>query len=326
MNTLGVGLIGYGNWARTAYRPVLTKCDGVRIAAIAARSAATRTLADEDIDGVTTYSDYRKLLEDPLVDAVMISFPIAMHAEAVTAAVEAGKHAFFEPPIGCDWEQIERMISVIGSTKQVMQADLELRYLPVIDAVRDRIDRGAIGPVRMAQVRLWCDWGVKGQFASEGQREGFFLSMGCWYLDVLDVVFGEAPTSVQVAGGYARNGALFDHGWATLKYPGGGVGQFEVNLLAPADRDIRLRVAGEDGEIDVDLLSGRGRWRGKDTVWHLIEAPASEPVHGFVGMRESIIDFLVAIREQRLPRVGLDVIHRVHKATWQCTAAEKKAL
>jgi predicted dehydrogenase len=166
---------------------------------------------------------------------------------------------------------------------------------------------------------LWCDWGAKGQCAHEGQHEGFFLWLGCWYLDVLDVVFGEAPTSAHVAGGLARNGHLFDHGWATLTYPSGAVGQFEVNLLAPADRDIRLRVAGDSGEIDVDVYAGRGRWRGADGVWHLIEAPASEPTCGFPGMRESILDFLAAIRDGRPARAGIDVIRRVHAAAWQCS-------
>jgi predicted dehydrogenase len=321
MSELKIGLIGYGVWARTAYRPVLDEADDVRIVAVAAPSEATREQAAHDIDDVTTFDDYHKLLADPTVDAVMISLPGALHADAVTAAVGSGKHVFFEPPIGCDEQEIERALSAINSAQQIVQADLELRYLPVIEAVRQRLDREAIGQVRMAQVRLWCDWGAQGQFANEAQREGFFLWLGCWYLDVLDVVFGEAPASAQVAGGRARNGALFDHGWATLTYPSGAVGQFEVNLLVPADRDIRLRVAGDSGEIDVDLYTGRGRWRGGDGVWHLIEAPASEPTCGFPGMRESILDFLAAIREGRPPRADLNVIRRVHEAALRCSVS-----
>ena len=45
-------------------------------------------------------------------------------------------------------------------------------------------------------------------------------------------------------------------------------------------------------------------------------------MHGFAGMRESILDFITAIRTGRPPKVGLDVIRRVHEAALACAESE----
>ena len=113
---------------------------------------------------------------------------------------------------------------VAASKGVVVQADMELRCLPVMEAVGRLVREGAIGEVLMGKVRLWCDWGRDGKWTPVGDAEGFWLWLGCWYLDVLDVVFGAAPRAAKVTGGRAMNGKMMDYGWANLTYPGGWCG------------------------------------------------------------------------------------------------------
>ena len=324
MQTCRIGLVGFGNWPRQAYAPVIKAMPDVQVTAVAAPSEATRALARDAFgDHLVCLENYRDLLAEETVDAVMIALPNGLHAEAIEAAARAGKHVFFEPPLANDECAAERVVDVLAECGQVVQADLELRYLPVLQAIVGHIDSGEMGRPLMARIRLWCDWGYKGgPWQDEVQGQSFFHWLGCWYLDVLDAIFTASPTSASVVGGRACNGTLLDHGWASLIYPENRLGQFEFNLVAAQGTKIELLVALQAGEIHADLKTGGWQWRGESGDWHHSRAPASEPVCGFEGMRESIEDFVGAIRTGAAPRADLEAMRRVQHAAQLCVDFE----
>lgn len=323
MNAHRIGLIGFGEWARRSYLPILREMSHVRVVAVAARSESTRQLAKKEIgSGVQLYGDYHGLLADGAVESVMISLPNELHAEAIEAAAASGKNIFFEPPVGLNETEILRVLEVLDRTKQHVQADLELRYLPVIQQVRNLIKGGKAGDLLMSKITLWCDWGVGGRW-KELENQGFFLWLGCWYLDVLDAIFAAGPIRAQVAGGYAGNGRMMDHGVATLSYPAGRTGIFEFNLLATEPARITLQVTGAEGEIHADLQEGIYRWRTRGSGWNEDQAACSLPVHGFAGMRESIADFVNAVATGGRVIADAKVCRRVNWAALMCAKAEK---
>jgi predicted dehydrogenase len=68
----------------------------VRVHTVAARSGVTLQLACDTFGPQTvTTNDYRNLLENNGIDALMIALPNAMHAPVLTEAASAGKHIFF---------------------------------------------------------------------------------------------------------------------------------------------------------------------------------------------------------------------------------------
>jgi len=324
MNRLKLGLVGLGKWPRQAYLPVLKELDAAEITAAAARTAESRQFArDQFGEQIAVYADYRDLLRDENVDAVMLALPNELHTAAVEAALGSGKHVFYEPPLGHGREEIRRLLAGMADGNRVVQADLELRYLPVVRAVCDLLAAGTIGKALMARITLWCDWGYGGgDWGPDVEKEGFFPWLGCWYLDVLDCVFGSLPLRADVLGGYAASGRLMDHGWASLEYRGGGIGQFEFNLVAVEGLEVRLAVLGSKGELRADIVSGRCRWRQAGSTQQVATYAHSEPAHGFVGMRESIVDFVAAIRCGRPPKAGVDVARRVHAGMLACARSE----
>jgi predicted dehydrogenase len=204
-----------------------------------------------------------------------------------------------------------------------MQADLELRCLPVMDVVRNHLDAGTIGDPLMARVRLWCDWGYDGgPWLEEVGAQSFFLWLGCWYFDLLDRVYQVPALRASVTGGYAMNDRLMDHGLVTLEFPNRRIGCFEFSLVAVEGTQIDLSIAGTRGELRADLMSGLCRWRTRQEPWRETRVPGSEPVHGFAGMRESIAEFVRAVRTGSRPRADLAVCGRVHAIALACASAE----
>ncbi len=326
MDAIRVGLMGLGHWARGAYAPVLRELQYVHIVAVSARSEETFAFAREQFGAdIALYSDPGDLAADEDVDAVMIALPNRLHGSAARAAVASGKHVFVEPPVGFDADEISAVLRSVEDYDAVFQTDLELRYTPVMRLVADRVHSGLFGEPLMARVRLWTDWGYGGgEWLEEAEAQGFFLWLGCWYLDVLDVVFAASPLRASVIGGRAMNRELLDHGWAALEYPAGGLGELEFSLIAPEKQQITLRVTGPNAELEADLWTGDCRWRHRGEDWHEEHAPCSQPVHGFVGMRESIQDFFACIRSGSAPRADLAATRRVHEAAVACMRSEQE--
>ncbi len=318
-----LGLIGLGEWPRQAYVPVLKELEGVDVVAVAAKSLATQQYAREQFGDVVVYSDYSDLCEDPRVEAVVLAVPNPIHEAALTAAVSSGKHLFYEPPIAHCPEAIKRILDAMSASDRVIQPNFELRWLPVVRMLGERVRAGVIGDLLMATVHLCCNWGYGGgQWKYNPQEEGFFPWLGCWYLDVLDCVFAAAPERATVTGGYAANGRLMDHGWASLQYPAGRIGRFDFNLVAVSGLEVGLSVLGSRGEAEADLIRGGLRWRGPGGVWEETAHPASQPACGFVGMRECLSGFIESVRTGMPWEPHVEIARRVHTAMLMCAQAE----
>lgn len=325
MKTLKIGLIGLGEWPRRAYVPALKELDTAEVAAVAARSVETRQYAREQFgDGLKTYADYGELLADESIEAVMLALPNTLHSQAIKDALASGKHIFCEPPLAHDAEEIAGIVNIMETCRQAVQLNLELRYLPVIAAVKRLLDSGEVGQPMMSKVRLLCNWrrGVQGQ-QNDNERRGFFPWLSCWYLDLLDCVFPAMPLRASVSGAYASGGSLMDHGFATLEYCGGGIGQFEFFLLGSDSLSITLEIFTTDGEISADIVSGNLSWRKTGSPRQCESHPAASPAYGFEGMRECIEAFVdAALAGNPLP-ANARLARRIHAGMTACMVAEE---
>ena len=325
MKTLRIGIIGLGYWPRQAYIPILKQLDRARVVAVAAPSNSTRQFALEQFgDELKIYADYHDLLADDSIDAVMLALPHSLYAQALPAALAADKHVFCEPPLSHKPAEIANMLALMEASTKVAQLDLELRYLPVVAAVRRLLEGGRVGRPMMARVRLLCDWrrGITEE-QNENEREGLFPWLSPWYLDLLDCIFPQSPVRASVTGAYAGADHLMDHGFATLEFAGGGIGQYEFFLLGSNEISISLDILTSDGEIQVDIPSGKWQWRKTNEPIVQEHDPASQPAYGFVGMRECIEGFVDAALQDKPVLADTDVARRIHAGMFACMLSER---
>jgi len=329
MDTVNLGLIGLGGWPREAYIPNLKKLPSAHVVAACAPGERSRAYAQEQFgNGLITYSDYRDLLADDEVEAVMIAVPNRLHSEVTIAAAQSGKHLFFEPPIGTNQQEIDATLAALQEAKGVVQIDHELRYAPVTRRVQQMLSEGAVGDPLSVKSQLWADWGFDSS-ASGGseQPEGFFLWLGCWYLDLLDCIFAGVPLRADVFAGSAKHGGMADNGWALLQYPADKLGCWEFTMLNCEGQEVSLYVHGTEGELLADIWNGTIRWRNggglhsTGKAWREETVPCEQPPHGFAGMYESIAGFLEAVINGTLVAADLNVIRRVHAAAMACTTS-----
>lgn len=94
---LGVGIIGAGHFG-AAHAKALQSVPNARLVA-ACRNDTQGLGAFIEAFGGAGYLDYRDLLSDPNVDAVVIALPHHLHTDVAIACAEAGKHIMIEKPM-----------------------------------------------------------------------------------------------------------------------------------------------------------------------------------------------------------------------------------
>ncbi|MDG1342709.1 MAG: Gfo/Idh/MocA family oxidoreductase [Flavobacteriaceae bacterium] len=149
-----IGINGMG-WADTK---ALLKVPNVELVAICDvdQNVLEKRKTEFDKKGISVkiYSDYRKLLEQKDIDAVVIGTPDHWHALMMIHASEAGKHIYVEKPIGNSIGECRSMVGAqerYGNVVQVGQWQRSQQHFQ--DAV-NYIKTGVLGPIRT--VKVWC--------------------------------------------------------------------------------------------------------------------------------------------------------------------------
>lgn len=93
-----LGLVGYGNGGRHFHAPYIVSVPGLELAAVVARSAERRVLAQGDYPGVLVFDSLTALLAAGVVDAVTITTPPVTRRELVLEAIAAGVHVVADKP------------------------------------------------------------------------------------------------------------------------------------------------------------------------------------------------------------------------------------
>jgi len=156
-DTLVIGAIGINGmgWSDTK---ALLNIPGVKLAAICDvdQNVLEKREAEMKAQGVRvkTFTDYRKLLEEKEIDAVVIGSPDHWHALMMIHACQAGKHVYVEKPIGNSVGECQAMVAAqehYGTVVQVGQWQRSQQHFQ--DAV-NYLATGALGPIRT--VKVWC--------------------------------------------------------------------------------------------------------------------------------------------------------------------------
>ncbi len=311
MNKLKVGMISFAHGHAFSYLDVLLKLPQVEVVGIADE---IKSRVDEvaTANGLRYYEDYKDLLADGEMDAVIICSENIHHAKLTIDAAQAGKHVICEKPLGISIDEMERMISVCNDNNVTLFTAFPCRYIaPVIDA-KAAIDRGDIGEILSIKGTnrgsMPGGWFVKPELSGGGA----LLDHTVHVMDLMNWFTGAQVNEV-----YAYAATLFhedlevdDTGMIHVKFDNGVFGVIDTSWSRPkafpAWGDVTLEIIGTKGSISVDSFnskndlyseqSGKGLYLswGDSMDFYMIQAfvdaliagrPA--PISGVDGMRSA---------------------------------------
>ena len=109
-------------------------------------------------------TDWRELVESPLIDIIDINTPNDSHAEIALAAAQNGKHILCEKPLALTVKQAQAMLAAAQKSKIVHMICHNYRRIPAIALARKLISEGALGQIYHYRARYAQDWPVDPEF------------------------------------------------------------------------------------------------------------------------------------------------------------------
>ena len=154
---LNVGVIGTGRGMAHANAALNAK--GVSLTYVCDVDQNRLGLAMKTVEGRGAkpkgISDFRRMLDDPKLDAVFIATCNHWHAPATILACSAGKHVYVEKPGSHNAREGERMVQAARKNQRRVQMGNQRRTWPGIREAISKLKEGAIGKVLFA--RCWYD-------------------------------------------------------------------------------------------------------------------------------------------------------------------------
>jgi predicted dehydrogenase len=148
---LRIGVIGTGDRGRTLIQNLL-KTRNCAVTAICDNYAPHLAKAQALLATSTpAFTDYRKLLDGRLVDAVVIATPLDVHAQPTIDAFDAGLHVWCEKAMARTIEDCTAMVAKARARRRVLQIGHQRMFNPTYLNALARIKAGEIGTV--TQVR-----------------------------------------------------------------------------------------------------------------------------------------------------------------------------
>ena len=269
--------VGLGRWAGVLAEGV-RKTPGLRIAACHTRSDERKEAFARKY-GCRPYPDYAAILEDPDVDAVVLTTPHSAHQEQVLAAARAGKHVFVEKPITVTLGDARACVEACERAGVVLMVGHCWRWVASVQKAKSLLDAGALGEVTQAAGHfgnprarnygreIWRD-------DPEESPLGPFTGPGFHLLDILKYLLGPVEEAFAVLERKMASGRIPDTASGVLRFVSGPIAQVSSSFVTP--RRYQLSLFGTEANLYVNADPGGGTPAAPALVIHRRDEEAPE--------------------------------------------------
>jgi myo-inositol 2-dehydrogenase/D-chiro-inositol 1-dehydrogenase len=307
MEKVNVGLIGVGRIGRLHARNLKYQVPGTRLLAVADVFEKSAREVASQLEIPIAEKDYRALLENKDIDAVVICSSTDTHAQIISEAAEAGKHIFCEKPIALDLYKIDQAIAAVKKFGVKLQVGFNRRFDPSFKKAKELVVKGTIGTPHL--VRISSRDPEPPPISYVKVSGGIFLDMMIHDFDMARFLLSQEVSELMAVGSCLVDPAIgeagdIDTAIVTLKYEGSAWGTIDNSRKAVYGYDQRIEIFGSEGCImvgnpkptEVTINSA------KDTI-------SDKPLYFFIERYQDAYlaemeEFIKCIQENKEPLVG----------------------
>ena len=261
MKKLRTGIVGLGRLGRIHAANIAYKIPNMTLVAACSLVPEELEYAKAELGVTEVYSDYRQMLAEADIEAVVIITPSGEHCWQIAAALDAGKHVFCEKPLGVDVEQCKIAEAAVERHPDLtFMLGFMRRYDKSYAYAKQKIDAGEIGtPYLVKATGVDPEVLVQNAIRISAGSGGIFLDMAIHDIDLMRWFLGCEATEV-----YAM-GATFKHpefkqsdddetAVAAYKFENGAMGIVHVGRTAPYGYHVETEIVGTEGSIRISAV------------------------------------------------------------------------
>ncbi len=298
-DTLAIGFIGAGSFARAVLLPTLQQYPQIRRVALTCSSGVHAREAAEKFGFETAGTS---ALEGAL-DAVFIATPHSTHAELVLQALAAGRHVFVEKPLCVQPEELELIADAHGRAGKILMVGFNRRFSPFALEARELL--GARSGEASFLYRINAGPLSPGHWLGRPAEGGRIVGEVCHFIDLISFLTGSLPARVFASG--LPDGDVQVH--LTLDDGSSGSIHYVTSNRARLSKE-RLDIFAPDLTIEMDdFLTAVVHHRGRRTQrkWSRQDK----------GHRAEVAAFLDAVRQGGPPPIAWESLVRTTRATFE---------
>ena len=211
---VGIAVIGLGHWGREILTS-LARMRSATVAMVCDLYAPSLRRAADIAPGAAAISDFRRALDSPAVDAIVVATPTPAHAPIVVAALEAGKHVYCEVPLAASIADARSIAAAAAARpRQVVQGGLQGRSNELYRHVSQFVESDVLGDVALvnAQWNRRDSWRRPGStpereralnWRLERDSPGLLGEVGIHQIDLMLQYLGQPPLRITGTGSVA---------------------------------------------------------------------------------------------------------------------------
>ncbi len=247
VGVIGLGRLGYQHAAN------IRKAIGAELVGISDPSEKTLKRAQNDFK-VSAFSDYKDMLKEVELDAVVVATPTQTHFEILKELIEIGLPIFCEKPITYTLEEAKIILDMVQERNHFIQIGYMRRFDPGHTKAKELIVSGEIGdPLYLHDCQRDPNGPPPEYVPMSG---GLFVDMAIHDLDVARWLMGSEIVEIYAQGAVLKHEYLkelndVDDGQILLKFANGNLGMIEVSRNACNVYDVRTEVVCKKSSIFV---------------------------------------------------------------------------
>ncbi len=222
---ISIGVIGHGYWGPNLVRNFAELPD--------ARVSWVTDLRAERLSPVTARypltkvsTDYRDVLNDASVDAVIIATPVNTHFTLGMAALQAGKHVLLEKPLASTAADAARLVDEADRRSLTLMVDHTFVYTPAVQKMRELRETGELG-------ELYYYDSVRINLGLFQHDVSVLWDLAVHDLSIMDFVLDRQPVSVSATGLAHVPGEPANIAYMTMFFDRQLIAHVHVNWLSP---------------------------------------------------------------------------------------------
>jgi myo-inositol 2-dehydrogenase/D-chiro-inositol 1-dehydrogenase len=315
---IGTGMMG---WEHMRNLALLSE---VEIAAVADPHQGSRDVARATVPGAAVFEDYRAMLRETRLDAVVIASPNHTHTAVLRDILGSELHVLVEKPLCTTLDDCHWLLENGPRHRGLLWVGLEYRFVPTITRLVELVHGGAIGQLRMLAIRehrfpFLVKVGNWNRFARN--TGGTLVEKCCHFFDLMHLLVRQRPLRVYASGAQDVNHLderydgetpdILDNAYAVVDFDGGARALLDLCMFAENSRnEMELAATGDAGKIEAlvpehRIILGRRGATVRDEEQIDIDPTirAAGFHHGATYYQHRA--FLTAIAERRPPQVSL---------------------